>query len=238
MKRVRVEEAGPYVDVIVYPVSKGRENRSERAAAARCTSDIRQKLNDRTAANKFRRLIAANFAPSDLVVTLTYSEESLPATPDQARVQKLKPFIKKVRTDLREIPVELRYMYVTEGLHGDKRLHHHMIVPNSGDIRETIRRYWKHGYVGFERISSRGYEAWASYLTKEPRKTGRRRVGDRMWTPSLNLNKPIVTVYDVNDDYKYEPPPGVRIKHNEEVRTEWFQCQYISFYRPDYLQEN
>ncbi len=224
------------MDVIVYPISKGRQDRSERASAAKCTSDLRQKMNDRTAANKFRRLIAVNFGPSDFVVTLTYSDAALPATPELARERCLKPFIRKCRDDLRELGFDLRYMYVTEGLHGSKRLHHHMIVPNVPYTREIVRQNWQAlGHVDFETISSRGYDVWSSYLTKEPRKTGRRRVGDRMWTPSIGLKKPTVITYEVPDGYQFEPPSGVVIRHHELWSTEWFSCQYLSYFKPGYL---
>lgn len=207
--------------------------------ARSCTSDLRQKLNDRTAASKFRRLIAANFKPRDWVVTLTYSDDSLPATPEKARARYLKPCINKLRQAFRDLGENpLKYMYVTEGLHGDKRLHHHIIVPDIPEIKNVIRDQWPFGHVNFESISSRGYETWASYLTKEPRKTGRRHVGDRMWTPSLGLKKPDVITYEVPDDFRYEPPAGVVITHNEDWQTEWFQCQYLSYYKPGYLTEN
>lgn len=234
-----MEEAGPYVDVIVYPISKGRNDKRERGAARSCTTDLRQKLNDRTASAKFRRLIAANFGPRDWVVTLTYSDAVLPSTPERARDGYLKPCVNKLRQAFRDLGgPPLKYMYVTEGLHGDKRLHHHIILPDTAGIKALVKQCWTNGYVNFERISSRGYETWASYLTKEPRKTGRRRVGDRMWTPSLGLNKPEVITYEVPDDFRFEPPPGVHIARNEDLQTEWFCCQYVSYYKPDYLTEN
>lgn len=235
-----IEKAGPYVDVIVYPISKGRVDRRERTVATHCSSDLRQKANDRTSAQKFKRLMAANFAPRDFVVTLTYSDDALPATPELSRDRHLKPFVRKLREDFRSYGEQLKYMYVTEGLHGDKRLHHHIIVPDTLDIRSTIRDLWQRSgqNVGFERIGSRGYQAWASYLTKEPRKTGRRYVGQRMWTPSLNLKKPDISKYEVADDYIYEPPAGVVIELNETVQTEWFACQYVSYREPHYWPEN
>ena len=172
-------------------------------------------------------------------MTLTYSDPALPATPELARDRKLKPFIRKVRADLRELGLELKYMYVTEGMHGDKRLHHHIILPAAAEVKDIVRKHWSpNGHIDFERISSRGYDAWASYLTKEPRKTGRRHVGARMWTPSLNLEKPKVTTYEVEDSFRFEPPVGVVIRHNEDWQTEWFCCQYLSYYRPQYLLEN
>lgn len=239
-KKLKIEIAGPYVDVIVYPISKGRENPAERKRAGRCSSELRQKANDRTSIAKFRRLMAQNFSPRDLVVTLTYSDAALPATPERARDKHLKPFIKKLRDVFREADRELKYMYVTEGLHGDHRLHHHIIVPDLPDLRPIVRNLWAANgtNVDFEPIWSRGYDIWAGYLTKEPRKTGRHRAGARMWTPSRNLLKPEVITETVADDYIYEPPSGVVIDLNETIQTEWWTCQYISYRVPSYLAKN
>lgn len=223
--------------MIVYPISKGRQERTERASASRCTSDLRQKMNDRTSAQRFRRLIAANFGSSDYVVTLTYSDETLPATPELARDKKLKPFVRRLRSELSDLGfASPPYMYVTEGLHGDKRLHHHIILPRVPYVDKIVRNLWKrNGYADFETIASRGYDVWSKYLTKEPRKTGRRRVGDRMWTPSIGLKQPKVTTYQVDDDrYLFDPPNGVIIEMNELVETEFFTCQYLSYRIPSY----
>lgn len=226
-----MEKAGPFVDVVVYPMSKGVRDRQARKTARRCASELRQKANDRTAAARLKRLIACNFSPHDLVATLTYDDRWLPKTPEQARDQYLKPCIKHLRQILRKTQqAEITYIYVIEGLHGDKRLHHHMIIPDLPDIRQVVREQWSYGYVDFERIAARGYEEWARYLTKEPRKTGRRYVGDRMWTPSIGLKQPEVTTYEVPDQYRYEPPPGAIITNNEDWQTQWWCCQYVSYY--------
>lgn len=226
------------MDVVVYPIAKGRTNKRERGAARRCASDLRQKANDRTAMMRLKRLIACNFTPQDWVVTLTYSDKTLPATPEQARDQHLKPFIKRLRLALRNVPgAEVKYIYVIEGLHGDKRLHHHIIMPELPDLRDTLQQTWTAGYYGMERIGSRGYDVWARYLTKEPRKTGRRYVGERMWTPSVGLKKPEVETYEVPDGYRYQPPPGVIITNNEDWQTEWWCCQYVSYIEPEHGRE-
>lgn len=221
------------MDVVVYPVAKGRGDREERAAARRCSSDLRQKANDRTAMAKLKRLIACNFGAQDYVLTLTYNDQMLPRTPEQARDLYLKPFVKRLRKELRDCSgTEVRYIYVIEGLHGDKRLHHHMIVPDHPEIKRIVEEQWTNGYFNFERICARGYDGWARYLTKEPRKTGRRYVGDRMWTPSIGLKKPMVETYEMPDSYRYEPPPGVFILDNENWQTTWWSCQYVSYYDP------
>lgn len=236
MKQVRIERAGQYVDVIVSPVSKGRPDRHERVAARNCSSELRQKLNDKTAAEKFKRVLASNFKPGDMVVTLTYSDDRLPTTPEQAVKQRLKPFISKLRKEYQDLGDPFKYVYVTECRHGEARLHHHIVVPDIPELREIIRKHWaKNGTVtGFNRINSKGYRDWAYYLSKEPRKTGRRYVGLRMWTPSLGLNKPEVTTYEISDKDTYEPPAGVVILENRVTQWEWFSGQYVSYYAPEY----
>lgn len=222
------------MDVVVYPIAKGRSDRAERTAARRCASDLRQKANDRSAMARLKRLLACNFSPQDLVVTLTYSDEPLPKTPEQARDLYLKPFVRQLRKKLLACPgAEAKYIYVIEGLHGDKRLHHHIVLPDHPELRSIVREIWPHGYFDFARIAARGYEGWARYLTKEPRKTGRRYVGDRMWTPSIGLKQPEVRTYEVPDEYRYEPPPGVFITDNEDWQTTWWNCQYVSYYDPE-----
>ena len=181
MKKVRMEQAGSLVDVVVYPVAKGRSTKAERKAAGKCSGSVRQAMNDRSAVRKFRRLLACNFEDHDLVVTLTYSDQFLPRYPEDARDLYLKPFIVKLRRLLRDEGVDLRYMYVTEGMHGDKRLHHHIVIPAADGVRDMVRMLWTGGdNVNFESIGRRGVDVWAGYLTKEPRKTGRRYVGERM----------------------------------------------------------
>lgn len=226
------------MDVIVYPLAKGRTDRRERGAVRSCATDLRQRMNNRTALARLKRLLACNFQTEDDVVTLTYDTEHLPRSPEYARDNLLQPFIRRLRKAFQALPgTEFKYIYVIEGLHGDKRLHHHMIIPSIPGGRELVKEEWKYGYTEFNRIREKGYEGWARYLTKEPRKTGRRYVGDRMWTPSLGLKKPELEVYEVPDSYYYEPPPGSIITNNEDWQTEWFQCQYISYLDPDRMEE-
>jgi len=139
LKRVRIETAGPYVDVVIYPISASRQDDQPRGSAENPTGDFRQRVNDRKAAQKFKRLIACNFSPGDKVATLTYRDDTLPSTADEARTRRIRPFMGKLRKACRELcNGPLRYFYVTEGRHGDHRLHHHMIVANDPVLLDQI----------------------------------------------------------------------------------------------------
>ena len=95
---------------------------------------------------------------------------------------------------------ELRYVYVTEGLHGksedeyfggdgrleDRRLHHHAVFNGVGpDDLEEIQSLWQGGgYVRIEPVDVHYYRELAKYLTKEPREFGRARPGEHAWRAS------------------------------------------------------
>lgn len=193
-----------------------------------------------TAAERFKRVLATNFNATDMIVTLTYSDASLPATAETANQKKLKPFIRRMREEYKQLGQEFKYAYVTEGYHGNHRLHHHIILPRIPELQETVKKHWcKNGEVqDYKPIGRKGYRGWAMYLTKEPRKTGRRYVGQRMWTPSLNLQKPEISTYNVPDSYEYEPPPGVIILDNRSLDWAWFKGQYMSYFTPPKTGEN
>ena len=233
-KRLTMMTAGPYTEVTVCPVLSGQERPHERAVIRKCCSQAMQCINDRKAARRFKLLLAANFGPHDYVVTLTYSDAALPATPELARKKKLKPFINHLRDEFKKrgYPT-LKYMYVTEGLHGDHRIHHHLILPNVPDLFQIVRRLWqKNGTVAFDRIGADAYDGWASYLTKEPRDKGRRRLGDRMWIPSMKLEKPTIETFEVENDFVFVPPHGADIRNDNTIRYETGWYQYVSYMMP------
>lgn len=220
----------------ICPIAVGLPTAKERSAARECCTDVRQMKNDVKAAHRFKRILAANFRTSDAVVTLTYDDKNIPKTAEIANKKRLKPFINKLRKEYQLLGETLRYAYVTEGYHGDHRLHHHIILPNIPELPELVETLWsKNGKVtDLSKLGAKGVEGWAMYLTKEPRKTGRRYVGQRMWTTSLNMSKPVVSTYEVTDDYTYDLPFGAVILDNRSSTCGWYTAQYISYYEPEY----
>lgn len=233
-KRLTILTAGNYTEVTVCPVLSGVESPHERAVIRKCCSEAQQCMNDRKAVRRFKLLMAANFSPGDYVATLTYSDLALPATPDLAKKKHLKPFIRRLRKEFQKRGfANLKYMHVTEGLHGDHRIHHHIILPGVPDLFDLVRRSWsRNGNVSFDRIGVDAYDAWSSYLTKEPRDKGRFRLGDRMWIPSMNLTKPTVKTYDVENDFVFIPPDGTQVRSNNTIRYEMGWYQYVSYMTP------
>ena len=207
----------------------------ERSDKRQCASAARQKINDRRAAEKFKYLLAANFGASDYVITLTYTDDALPATPEIAKKKNLYKFIRQLRKIYQSVGTELRYLHVTEGLHGDHRIHHHIIVPGIADLQETVRSLWEPNgtNIGFDRLDLKSYGAWGHYLTKEPREKGRRYVGDHMWSASRSIRQPVIEKGELKDHMALTAPPGAVILQNETVQNEHGEYHYIEYLLPE-----
>lgn len=216
--------AGTLIRAAVFPDKRRRG----RAPKSRPTSTWMEKVNIRHAYEKLMWLIAANFQLTDWMISLDYDDEHLPKNRDDA-VKVLKKFIRNLRAARKPFRRPLLYIYVTEGQHGDHRLHHHMIVNHYRGESELIRKLWANGGVDWVPIGKLGYEGYARYLTKEPRQHGRLYVGDNIWAASRNLKKPTVTVAQVDDYYKPDLPQNafdVQEKTERNAFGEFYFCDY------------
>ena len=211
-QRRKVVIAGRYMRSIQYTLNADPDVRRTRAPKTEISSVAQEAMNLKHSWQKLKALIAANFSMDDLVITLTYNDESLPATRRDAE-NRLKSFIRRLRAERRALEYELPYLYVTEMGHSSGRLHHHLITTSTGHDYEMIRRLWaKNGdNIDFSRIWTKGYDGWAMYLSKEPREIGRRYVGERMWRSSLGLAKPHVYAGWVNASDQLTAPPGAEV---------------------------
>lgn len=146
-------------------------------------------MNVHTAQNKLEMLLAANFSEEDLFCTLTYRDDYLPRKLAEAK-KRIRAFVKTFRLQRRRKGMELKYVYVTEGRHGDKRYHHHLVISAAGhDDLELIRSLWQYGdVVDVERIAGYEFIEVAKYITKESAED--RPNGAQMWTRSRNLELP------------------------------------------------
>lgn len=197
--------------------------------AKRYASSLEQEaVNLRYAYQKFELALYANFTERDWLVELTYDEAHLPGQYEEA-ARRLRYFIKKLRTRRAARGEPIRYLYVTEGLHGDGRMHHHMVLSAGPETRAELEALWKRGFVWVQRLgefrgkgNTEGMHAVAMYLTKEPRKTGRLRLGQHMWTPSRGLQKPVRREWELMPGEHYEMPtsaeafPGSRLPERRE----------------------
>lgn len=232
MKRRKTIRAGRLVHDCAYTMCYPSDAPCVRREKQKCTSAARRRMNLKRAAQKLELSLAANFGSSDLVLSLDYRDDALPGTRAEA-VERVRKFLRQLRRHRKARGEELRYVYVTEGLHGDGRLHHHLVINGTEKDLDTLRSLWTHGEVDLCRFSLRdGYYALAEYLTKEPRNGDRKRSGERCWTSSLNLRKPEVECGLIPDSLTLSVPPGAVVLDSDSVRNEFGEFVYLKYLLP------
>lgn len=226
--------AGRYVRAIQYTMHLDPDVRRTRAPKEQISSVAREAMNLNQSWQKLKALLASNFLETDLVVSLTYYDASLPPT-RKAAESRLKAFIRLLRESRRETQQEpLKYIYVTEQGHLSGRLHHHIVINSTGADYKLIRDLWARNgdNIDFSPIWTKGYDGWARYLSKESRETGRRYVGERMWRQSLGLAKPVVDASWVDASDQLIMPPGAIPIDSQQRENIYGRFSYVEYLLP------
>lgn len=236
-ERRKIIQAGRLWMAVQYTVIHTQNQTARREARSQISTPARESLNAKTSWQKLMLLLAANFKNSDLVVTLTYRDADLPGRREDAD-RKLSNFIRALRAYRRTKGppgLVMPYVRVTEGYHAGGRYHHHIIVSATGDDYGIIRQLWsKHGDdIDFELFGADGAERWAKYLTKEPRKEGRRHIGDRTWRASRGLIRPEPTFIYVEEGDTLTPPPGAFVTDKAECSNSYGRFCYMMALLPE-----
>lgn len=227
-KQKKVIAAGPLRAEVLYSVPDRRQPDRQRAARCRASTEAQRLLNMKHSRLKLEFLLAANFTPQDLFVTLTFADDNLPAIRESVRTS-LKKFFRDLRTQRqkRKLP-PTRYVYAIENKHGDGRFHAHIVLNATGprDL-EDIASLWTLGGADVQRLSSHfwdyaagaiSFEKIARYLCKERKDHGP--VGAQGWTPSKNLTRPEVSSQRVPDAVQLDlPSNAVMLERREEVNA-------------------
>lgn len=231
-ERRKIIIAGKFVRSIQYALTSDPELRRTRAPKAEISSVAQEAMNLKHSWQKLKAAIAANFEETDLVVTLTYSNEALPQRRTDAE-KKLKAFVRRLRAA--RIGKPLKYIYVTERGHTSGRLHHHIIINRTGgeDYR-LIRELWARNgdNIDVSFIWKKGYDGWARYLSKEPRDQGRHYVGERMWRSSKGLAKPMVFTGWVPSGQQLKAPPGATEIDQQHRQNGYGSYTYLEYMLP------
>jgi hypothetical protein len=82
-----------------------------------------EKGNSRRAKEKLYRLMVTNFKRDDYRIDLTYAE---PAPDPGTALDRIRKFIRQLRSKYRKKKEELKYIYVTE--YRGHRIHHHVLI--------------------------------------------------------------------------------------------------------------
>lgn len=228
-KKKKTVKSGPLVEVVCYSQAFPRDTKQERAIKTKSSSEARKRLNDIASWKKLERLICCNFLHGCYFVTLTYSDKRYIASERIAK-DDVRQFIKRVRYHRKQEGDALSYIYVTEGKHGDHRLHHHLILNKaSGDLLQELCALWPYGGVDIEgEIDVEFVANLSKYLTKE-----RVHDGARAWTASRGLKRPMETSEFVNDRYANLAPPGAYIiESTSSVENSFGRYTYLKYLEP------
>lgn len=236
-ERRKIVQAGNLWMAVQYTAIHTRNQSARREAKCQISSPARESLNAKLSWQKLMLTLAGNYTSSDLVVTLSYSDGALPRRREDAD-KILTNFIRALRKHRKELGKEMVYVRVTEGYHSGGRLHHHLILNNTGRDYDIIRKLWKkHGdNIEFEPFGVDGAERWAKYLTKEPRIKGRRYIGDRSWRTSQHMKKPNTLSTLVDEDDDLQPPFGAHVTDKATVQNCYGRFNYIMAMLPEIIE--
>lgn len=236
-KRKNIRIAGRLMTGVVYSVANSRDTEQKRAQKTQVSTLARERMNLKYSWQKLEWLMAANFDYRDQMLTLTYDKDHTPENRAEA-IKHYRKWIKAVRSMRREVTGEaVLYIYCTEGQHGDKRLHHHLIINGGGTDNAKLAELWPYGNVDFEPIGKLGYTKLAQYLTKEPREQGIWEVGERTWIPSMHLKRPKPDRGWCPDSFTLTPPPGATVLFSDTVHNEWGEYSYLKCLLPPKVED-
>lgn len=176
---------GDYLEVDVFPVFRKQGGRGKRA---RPTSEVQARLNEHNAEQKLIRLLNANFTPDDIEIHLTYRQENLPNTPEEAE-RDAQNFLRRVKRLRKKLGLpELKYVNIPEGGFEGTRYHFH-ITMNGGIDRSRLEELWGYGYANSKKLqfNENGVEGLARYITKQFRSHKDELPFRKRWTASKNL---------------------------------------------------
>ena len=236
MKTKKIIHAGALVLEAIYPRGSAHDSPKVRAGKRKLSSAAQERMNRKHSYQKLELMLAANFRPGDLMITLTYDEQHLPGG-RSAAVNRLKRFRADLSAFRREKNRGIMVMiFNTENAFGEGRWHHHLVVNNVGEEFEEIRRLWPWGEnIEIRRLKldrEHSYESLARYLCKEARE----RPGLRSWSYTRNCKHPEVESFPVEDDTPLQAPKGSLVYEDAREQNEFGSWRYVKYLAPGWDQ--
>lgn len=243
-QRKKTIVAGPLAYEAIYPLPNPRDSRAVRQGKKNLTSSAQQRMNQKYQWQNLELLMACNFRPGDIVLTLTFDDAHLPDS-RSAVMGCVRQFFKRLRAMRSPLGNTLKYIYVIEHNHcrddptftpvelaQQGRYHVHMILNATGRDFDDIKACWGLGLIEmhlFELNRERTYESLARYFCKELPDY----VGARKYIPSLGLAKPETDCQIVDSGETLAPPKGATVYDNTGVvKTEYGKYQYVKYLWP------
>ena len=204
----KISVAGPLVRECICSRATSREPATVRQAKRKTSSEAQQRMNAKYSWEKLEMMLAANFVPGDLVVTLTFDDDHLP--PDRktaaARLKKFRAELAKLRS---RKDAELRMIWTLENKSDAGRWHVHLAINRTQDGDRIISKAWDHGRIMMQLIYDQGKcQRLAAYLTKTPLTDKRLKESHYMASRNLPIPKPKQKIIRWKPFVKIRPPEG------------------------------
>ena len=204
--------SGKQFEVEIYPEFTRKEAEAARVRKPGSTG-AQRKLNEKNARKYCKRLINANFGNGDYWITLTYDNEHLPDTIEEA-IRDMTNYIRRINYRRKKEGLKpVKYIFVTEQGAKTNRIHHHLVIEKGNMTADDLEQLWKKGSRNnVRRIAEdeNGLAGLSEYLTKDPK-------GRKRWHSSKNLKKP-----KVSKSYSVFPFKRIRkmIENNDIIKDE------------------
>lgn len=230
-KTKKIIVAGSLVVEALYSRAQRTDSPKVRAAKQRVSSEAQARMNRKYSYQRLELMLAANFRPGDLVVTLTCDDQHLPGSRKEASAQ-LKYFRSRLTAQRQKQGQDLVMVWSTEHKHGEGRWHHHCVINATGEDYDHIRELWIYGSdveIRPLRVDrEKNYATLAQYMAKEDREYP----GLRSWSCTRNAAKPELETFRVEDDTQLQAPKGSIILSEASERTEYASYKVIKYLAP------
>jgi len=114
------------------------------------------------------------------------------------------------------------------------RFHIHAFLLLDQEGKEAVRAFWTKGYVYANQMRVNDLETFhrlAAYVTKD-RRNDKTPNGDRIYTPSLNLERPTVEGHWCEEYEVVEAPAGAEVIHSGREDSMYTSFQYCYYRMP------
>ena len=115
------------VELFEYSEEEQEAVRQKRKTRSRASPPKIKSLNDKNSRKHFRWLLFNNFVEGDYLVSLTFDNEHIQMSISE-RKREFANYIKCLRRLYIKNGLELRYLYVIEGVNDEARFHYHLVV--------------------------------------------------------------------------------------------------------------
>ena len=233
----RIDAGCLHVEVI-YDRCRASDTPRQRQAKHKASSEAQRRMNQIYSWQQLELRLAANFptAGSALVVTLTFDDAHMPKDRKEAQ-QRMKYFRKKFTAARIAAGLPAPVIFWTPEIlsSASQRWHFHMVVDNTGQDLEIIRRCWIYGSdVEAEKLRvdrEKNHETLARYVTKELRECQEydAKPGLHGWSCTRNAKRPEIETVTVPDDFRLEPPRGCTVLIDERQTNEWASWRVLKY---------